>query len=182
MSALRAGELAVPERGERRPVDNQAGAGARVLFTPSCQEPLQERGYLLAAAQELTEDSKQVGKVGHHVAGQPGLPGRAGDGLDHDGGVAVADIGQGTGEAGGVPAAMLAARRSTWRSSSSPQGSSLASSAATADSQSMLVQLTGPAMPKPSYLDEKSPGHPAGSAYDGFGPSTCHLAGAIAGV
>jgi hypothetical protein len=101
MSALRAGELVVPERGERRPVDNQAGAGARVLLAAYRQEPLQERGYFPAAAQELIEDGKQLGEVGHHVAGQPGLPGRAGDSLDHECGVAVADVGQGVGEADG---------------------------------------------------------------------------------
>jgi hypothetical protein len=31
----------------------------------------------MAAAQELVEDGQQVGEVGHHGAGQPGLPGGA---------------------------------------------------------------------------------------------------------
>jgi hypothetical protein len=41
-SARFAGELAVPERGERHPVDEQAGVVAGVLLAASFQEPRQE--------------------------------------------------------------------------------------------------------------------------------------------
>jgi hypothetical protein len=74
-SAQFTGAMAVPGSGERRPVDEQAGAVARVLLPASCQEQLQEGGHLLAAVQELVEDDEQVGEVGHRVAGQPGLAG-----------------------------------------------------------------------------------------------------------
>lgn len=65
------------------------------MLAASCEEPLQEGGHFMAAAQELVEDGEQVGEVGHHGAGQPGLPGGAGDGLDGQGRVALVDAGQG---------------------------------------------------------------------------------------
>ena len=61
------------------------------MLAASCEKPLQEGGHFRAAAQELVEDGEQVGEVGHHGAGQPGLPGGAGDGLDGQGRVALVD-------------------------------------------------------------------------------------------
>jgi hypothetical protein len=50
----------------------------------------------------LGEGTVCVGRpatLGHHAAGQPGLPGGAGDGLDGQGRVALVDAGQGVAEA-----------------------------------------------------------------------------------
>jgi hypothetical protein len=122
------------------------------MLAASCEEPLQEDGHFMAAAQELVEDGQQVGEVGHHGNGQPGLPGDAGDGLDGQGRVALVDAGQASLRLTGVPAAMLAARRRT-RRSPLLQGSSLASSAAIAASQSMLASMVPWSLPSTAVMN-----------------------------
>jgi hypothetical protein len=97
-------------------VGEQAGAGARVMLAASCEEPLQEGGHFMTAAQELVEDFSrsarsvvmalvsQVCPAARatawmaRVALRSSMPVRAWPRLT------------------GVPAAMLAARRGTRRS------------------------------------------------------------------
>lgn len=141
------GELAEPQRGEGHVVDEQAGVVARVLVPGGREEPGQAGGHV-RAAKELVDDGEQPGELGpaagrvvlngaRPLAG--GLPGGMRDRGDGQAGAALVDPRQDVPEADLLACGEAGGQLQDGALDLLLQGSSPASSAEIAASQSMLA-------------------------------------------